>query len=65
MERYFFQMQPLLCGFAGSFLAAMVGREDAAPVLVFTRGRWLIGAVLAALLLGLAWLGPILDGTCR
>ena len=65
MERYFFQMQPLLCGFAGSFLAALVDRKDAVPALAFTRGRWLVGGVLAAMLLGLAWLGPVLDGTCR
>ncbi len=65
MERYFFQMQPLLCGFAGSFLAALIVREEASSALAFTRRRWLIGAALAMLLLGLAWLGPILDGACR
>lgn len=65
MERYFFQMQPLLCGFAGSFLAALIDREDTPSALAFTRGRWIAGSLLAALLLGLAWLGPLLDGTCR
>lgn len=65
MERYFFQMQPLLCGFAGSFLAALIDRKDMSSALAFTRVRWLAGGLLAALLLGLAWLGPVLDGTCR
>lgn len=65
MERYFFQMLPLLCGFAGSFVAALTDREDTSSALVFTRSRWLAGSLLAALLLGLAWLGPVLDGTCR
>lgn len=65
MERYFFQMQPLLCGFAGSFLAALFYREDTSSVFAFTRWRWLAGGLLAVLLLGLAWLGPVLDGSCR
>ena len=64
MERYFFQMQPLLCGFAGSFVAALVARGEGPSTLDFTRGRWIAGNLLAALLLGLAWLGPVLDGSC-
>ena len=65
MERYFFQIQPLLCGFGGSFLAALIQRDDASSALSFSRWRWLIGGLLAALLLGLAWLGPVLDGFCH
>lgn len=64
MERYFFQMQPLLCGFAGSFVAAIIARKDAPSALAFARWRWLAGSLLAALLLVLAWLGPVLDGNC-
>ena len=64
MERYFFQMQPLLCGFAGSFLAATLHREGAQTTLSFTRWRFCLGAMLAIVLLGLAWLGPVLDGPC-
>ncbi|MEO7013395.1 MAG: glycosyltransferase family 39 protein, partial [Dokdonella sp.] len=65
MERYFFQMQPILCGFAGSFLAALIDRGTLPSALAFTRGRCLFGSLLAVLLLGLAWLGPVLDGTCH
>lgn len=65
MQRYFFQMQPLLSGFAGSFVAALIARDGTASALSFSRWRWLIGGLLAAMLLGLAWLGPILDGTCH
>ncbi|MEO7936650.1 MAG: glycosyltransferase family 39 protein [Dokdonella sp.] len=65
MERYFFQMQPLLCGFAGSFLAVLMRRDITQDALSFTRWRWLVGGVLAVVLLGLAWLGPVLDGPCQ
>jgi hypothetical protein len=65
MERYFFQMQPLLCGFGGSFLAALAGRDHTDSVLAFKRWRLLLGGLLAAVLLGLGWLGPLLDGNCR
>lgn len=65
MERYFFQMQPLLCGFAGSFLAALIQRGGSSSALSFTRWRVLSGSLLAALLLGLAWLGPVLDRSCH
>ncbi len=65
MERYFFQMQPLLCGFAGSFLAVLLRREASQDVLSFARWRWLVGGVVAIVLLGLAWLGPVFDGACQ
>ncbi len=65
MERYFFQMQPLLSGFAGSFLAAVTQRDDSTSALSFSRWRLLAGSLLAAILLGLAWLGPWLDRSCQ
>jgi hypothetical protein len=65
MERYFFQMQPLLCGFGGSFLASLPSRDRADSALAFNRWRLLLGGVLAAILLGLGWLGPVLDGSCQ
>lgn len=64
MQRYLFQMLPVLCGFAGSFLVAAVDRERRSEVLAQGRWRIALGAALAVLLLGLAWLGPILDGNC-
>lgn len=64
MQRYLFPFLPFLCGFAGSALAAWTGRSDAAATTI-SRPRLLAGAVLAMLLLGLAWLGPVFDGpTC-
>lgn len=64
MERYFFQMQPILCGFAGSFVAALIDRKTPSTTIAFSPGRWIAASLIAALLLGLAWLGPVLDGTC-
>jgi 4-amino-4-deoxy-L-arabinose transferase-like glycosyltransferase len=64
MQRYLFQMLPVLCGFAGSFLVGVGRREHRSEVLVLSRWRVALGAGLALLLLGLAWLGPILDGNC-
>lgn len=66
MERYLFQMMPFLCGFAGSALAALSLRKTRSPaVLSFSPFRLIAGVALAAVLLGLAFLGPILDGNCR
>ncbi len=65
MQRYLFQMLPLMCGFAGSFLAAIAWRDASSPAIAFTRWRCLLGTGLALLLLGLAWLGPVLDGNCQ
>jgi hypothetical protein len=65
MERYLFQMLPLMCGFAGSFLAAIAWRGEPTATLAFTPWRCLLGSGLALLLLGLAWLGPVLDGNCQ
>lgn len=62
MERYLFQMLPVLCGFAGSLLARLTARGDGA--LAVTPLRLAAGAVLAIGLLALAWLGPLLDGNC-
>ncbi|MEO7200954.1 MAG: hypothetical protein ABIY56_12170, partial [Dokdonella sp.] len=64
MQRYVFQMMPFLCGFGGSFLAACGARDDHSTTLVFTWPRLLLGAILATLLLGLAFLGPALDRSC-
>ncbi len=66
MQRYLFQMMPLLCGFAGSALALVIHRSDAQRnVLCVTKTRLAAGAALAAILLALAFLGPVLDGNCR
>lgn len=65
MQRYLFQMMPFLCGFAGSFLAVLVQRGGAQSALVSSRWRLAAGAGLGLVLLGLAWLGPILDGNCQ
>lgn len=62
MQRYLFPFLPFLCGFAGSALALLTTGEGRATV---PSWRWLAGGSLAALLLALAWLGPVLDGsTC-
>jgi len=61
--RFLLPMLPFLCGFAGSFLAALRSpRGDAAIAL--TPPRLAAGALLAALLLFLAFAGPALDGLC-
>lgn len=66
MQRYLFQMMPFLCGFAGSALAAFSTRKDrSSDVLSFTPIRIGVAISLAALLLGLAFLGPTLDGNCQ
>lgn len=66
--RFLLPLTPILCGLAGSFLAATgarvtarTGREEA---LAWTPLRLGIGAVLAMLLLFLAFAGPALDGLC-
>jgi 4-amino-4-deoxy-L-arabinose transferase-like glycosyltransferase len=64
--RFLLPMLPFLCGFAGSFLASLracrMGRAEAAIAL--TPPRLAVGALLAALLLFLAFAGPALDGLC-
>lgn len=65
MERYVFQMLPFMCGFAGSALARLTSRAEDSSVLAITPLRVSAAAGLALLLLGLAWLGPVLDGNCR
>lgn len=64
MERYLFQMLPLMCGFAGSLLARFGGSADGSATLSITPPRIACGFVLASILVGLAWLGPVLDGQC-
>src|SRR5690606_22903983 len=62
MQRYLFQMFPFLCAF-GSSLVVLRGNEDGG-VLAPTPTRLVLGAGLAVVLLGLAFLGPLLDGNC-
>ena len=64
MQRYLFPFLPFLCGFAGSALAAWtLRRAEVECALTFTRWRLMLAAILAMLLLGLAYLGPMLDGS--
>ncbi|HET6545936.1 MAG TPA: glycosyltransferase family 39 protein [Rhodanobacteraceae bacterium] len=67
MERYIVQMLPFLCAFAGSFAAAIAfgprSREDGAAI-ALTPARLTLGAMLAGLLLFLAFAGPLLDRAC-
>lgn len=65
--RFLLPMLPFLCGFAGSFLAALRarGRPDAdTRAVATTLPRLALGAALAALLLFLAFAGPLLDHPC-
>ncbi|MFZ2235644.1 MAG: glycosyltransferase family 39 protein [Dokdonella sp.] len=63
MQRYLFPFLPFLCGFAGSALAGWtLRRGEADSALIFTRWRLMLAALLATLLLGFAYLGPMLDG---
>ena len=64
MQRYLFQMLPFLCAFAGAMVTLRT-RDVPAPVLQVTPWRIAVGAAFAALLLALAFLGPLLDGQCR
>lgn len=65
--RFLFPLLPLLCGLAASWLASLARRAAAATAagpIALTPLRLGLGAALAALALALAWLGPVLDGTC-
>jgi 4-amino-4-deoxy-L-arabinose transferase-like glycosyltransferase len=64
--RFLLPLIPFLCAFAGTFysnLPARISGADTEP-LAFTIPRLAIGAVLAAVLLVLAFAGPALDGLC-
>jgi hypothetical protein len=61
--RFLLPMLPFLCGFGGSFLVACVRRQPS-PRLRFTPPRLVAGALLALLLLFLAFGGPLLDRSC-
>jgi hypothetical protein len=65
MERYVFQMLPVMCAFGGSVIAAMFHRGQASPCLAVSPLRLVSGLILAVILLSLAWLGPVLDGQCQ
>jgi len=70
--RFLLPMLPFLCGFAGSFLAAL--RQRGSPsgtpsvaltdAIALTPPRLALGTALAALLLFLAFAGPALDHLC-
>lgn len=66
--RFLLPMVPILCGMAGSFLAAAWHhwRQSATVTGLLLLAPWRIvtGASLAMLLLWLAFGGPILDGQC-
>jgi 4-amino-4-deoxy-L-arabinose transferase-like glycosyltransferase len=65
--RFLLPMIPFLCGFAGSFLVALRARGFSGrgePMIALTPPRLALGAALAALLLFLAFAGPILDHLC-
>ena len=73
--RFLLPLLPFLCGFAGNALvaAAAAMREQpnrgsiaafAAPAMNFTAVRLVPGALLASLLLFLAFAGPLLDRSC-
>ncbi|WP_300617325.1 glycosyltransferase family 39 protein [Dokdonella sp.] len=65
--RFLLPMLPFLCGLAGSFLAMLGSRIHGAvgeSALATTAPRLALGAVLAALLLFLAFGGPVLDHPC-
>jgi 4-amino-4-deoxy-L-arabinose transferase-like glycosyltransferase len=63
--RFLFPMIPFLCAFAGSFYASIRPREtpESGPI-AFGATSIAFGAALAALLLALAFAGPMLDGLC-
>lgn len=75
MQRYLFQMLPFLCIFGGLLLAVLVQRARArrattvaasvGDLFHFSAMRLVAGLILAAALLCLAFLGPVLDGACR
>ncbi len=64
--RFLLPMLPILCGFAGSFLASLDPRRraQAGSAIALTPPRLLAGSALAALLLFLAFGGPWLDASC-
>ncbi len=63
--RFLLPMLPFLCGFAGSFLAALRSRDAPGTAIALTPPRLVVGASLALLLLFLAFAGPALDQLCR
>ena len=62
--RFLLPMLPFLCAFGASFLASLARPEPDAAVMLQGAWRWLAGAALAALLLALAFAGPLLDLSC-
>jgi hypothetical protein len=62
IARYLLPMMPVLCGLAGDAYAGLAGADRAAR---FTRPRLFAGALLASLLLFLAFAAPWIDDYCR
>lgn len=67
--RFLFPLLPVLCGFAGSFLAALQARcasnaHAGNSDVVWTPVGVLVGSAFAVLLLVLAFMGPTLDHLC-
>jgi 4-amino-4-deoxy-L-arabinose transferase-like glycosyltransferase len=64
--RFLLPLLPFLCGFAGSFLAALRARACAQrfEAVALTPPRLVLGAALACLLLFFAFAGPALDRLC-
>jgi hypothetical protein len=63
--RYLLPMVPVFCVFGGAALARIARASAISDAVVVTPLRLALGAALAALLLGLAFAGPFLDGYCR
>ncbi|MEO8673845.1 MAG: hypothetical protein ABI411_21250, partial [Tahibacter sp.] len=63
--RFLLPFMPFFCAYAGSFVASCINSERATAVeLRASALRWFVAAGLAALLLALAFLGPVLDRSC-
>jgi len=62
--RFLLPMMPLLCAFAGSAIVSLIRPDTGAAVVLQGPGRWLVAALLSALLLTFALLGPWLDHSC-
>jgi hypothetical protein len=64
--RFLLPLTPVLCGLAGSAMVVLAARAGTAreSAIAVTPRRLGAGALLAALLLFLAFGGPLLDASC-